>query len=93
VDRFIKTLGLLIIMLFLLASGIEATLDRLASSSHQNQVAIYGPTNAPLLLYTGDLDRFAEVSRVDPSRMPRFLCRTRNYQPTPLPVDASSTWL
>jgi hypothetical protein len=93
VARFLKTLGTLIVLLFLLASGIDATLDRLASSPHQNQMAIYGARNNELLVYTGDLNRFAEVGKVDPSQMPRFLRRAKNPGLVPALPDDGYRWL
>jgi hypothetical protein len=93
VDRFIKTLGLLIIMLFLLATGIDATLDRLASSSRHNTLTVYGQTNDELLVYDGDLARLGEIGQVDPGQMPRFLRRTHNSTRVPVSLDHGYTWL
>jgi hypothetical protein len=77
VDRFLKTFGILIVMLFILASGIDATLGRLASSPRQSQLALYGANNRELQVSTGDVNRLAEAKR------PGF---------APLP-DAGSGWL
>jgi hypothetical protein len=62
-NRFIKTLGLLIISLFFLSAGINATLDRLAHSSRGNQLAVFDRDGRVVAVYTGDLHELAQDER------------------------------
>jgi hypothetical protein len=91
VERFITTLGTLIIMLFLLTLSIEATLDRLASQPHPSQLAVYGPKGDEMAIYTGDINRLAQVGKMDPALMPRFLRRAKT--PMPAASDSGYRWL
>jgi hypothetical protein len=92
VDRFFKTFGILIVMLFILASGIDATLGRLASSPRQSQLALYGANSRELQVCTGDVNRLAEAGKIDTTQMPRFLLRAKRPGFAPLP-DSGSGWL
>jgi hypothetical protein len=69
-NRFIKTLGLLIISLFFLSAGINATLDRLVDSPRGNQLSIYDRDGCQVAVYTGDLHELAQAERA-----------LRDYQP------------
>ena len=86
-DRFVKHLSILIIMLFILATGIDVTLDRLAGSSHAGQYTIYESRNDGVVIYTGDLSRFAEVAKSDPRLMPKYLRRVRTSGATIISAD------
>ena len=61
-NRFIKTLSLLIISLFFLSASIDATLDRLARSPSQSQLAVFDHNGRTLVVYNGDI---AELTRAD----------------------------
>jgi hypothetical protein len=70
-DRFIKTLSLLIISLFLLGAGLNATLDRLADSPRGSQLSIYGRDGRVLAVYTGNLRDLEQVARANEITPPR----------------------
>jgi len=53
--RFFKTFALLIISLFLLVSGVDATLDHMAHSTSENTYTFYSNGGAPVLAYSGNL--------------------------------------
>jgi hypothetical protein len=56
VKRFLKTLALLIVSLFLVASGVDCALDRLSHSSTQSAVSVYNEQGRVVLAYNGDLN-------------------------------------
>ena len=62
-NRFIKTLGLLVISLFLLGAGLDATLDRLADAPRGSQLSVYGRSGRVLAVYTGNLRELARAER------------------------------
>jgi hypothetical protein len=64
-NRFVKTLSLLVIGLFLLGAGIDATLDRLNHSSQGNELAIYSDDGHLLAVFTGTLPQLAQADRAD----------------------------
>jgi hypothetical protein len=64
-NRFVKTLSLLVIGLFLLGAGIDATLDRLDHSPRGNELAIYSSDGRLLAVYTGSLAELAQAGRAD----------------------------
>lgn len=66
-NRFVKTLSLLIISLFLLGAGIDATLDRLAKSPQGNQLSLYGADGRVVAVYSGDLRDLMQIERADRS--------------------------
>lgn len=79
--RFFKILTLLIVSLFLLVSGVDATLDHMTRSAAQNSCAWYSEKGDTVLACTGDfpLDLKSCVKPPIPvERMPRviFLHRT-----------------
>jgi hypothetical protein len=62
-NRFIKTLGLLIISLFALSAGVNATLDRLDHSPRHSQLSLYSADGRVLAVYTGDIRELARAER------------------------------
>lgn len=86
-DRFIKQLSILIIMLFILATGINATLDHLAACSQGGQFATARVGNGAVVIYSGDLNRFADAIKVDQRQMPKFLRRVRLPAVTTISAD------
>jgi hypothetical protein len=68
VKRFLKVLVLLVVSLFMLMSGVDATLDHLTRSLSQSSYTLYDERGEILVSYTGDL----------------ALCHVgiRQYQPT-----------
>jgi hypothetical protein len=64
-NRFVKTLSLLVIGLFLLGAGIDATLDRLDHSSRANELAIYSDDGHLLAVFTGTLPELSQADRAD----------------------------
>ncbi len=53
-NRFLKIFCLLIVALFLLVSGVDATLDHLARSPGQNSFIWYNEKGEAVLAYDGD---------------------------------------
>jgi hypothetical protein len=53
--RFLKTLGLLVLSLFLLVSGVDAGLDHLSRSATQSSFTLYNEKGDAIASYTGDL--------------------------------------
>jgi hypothetical protein len=53
--RFLLSLGLLILTLAALATGVNAALDHLSKSSAQNSVVIYDEHGTALYAYSGNL--------------------------------------
>jgi hypothetical protein len=53
--RFLLTLGLLIVTLSALATGVNAALDHLTKSPAQNSVVIYDEHGTALYAYNGNL--------------------------------------
>lgn len=74
--RFLKTLSLLVISLFLVVSGVNAALDRLAHSSGQSSCTWYNEKGEVVLAYTGDLANFKSYGKPNPLVVPHFLHRT-----------------
>jgi hypothetical protein len=75
--RFIITLGLLIVSLFMLVTGVNAALDRVAKSPAQNSLVIYDDQGRPLFAYNGDLNDCTVSVRPSTSFVgPHFLHRT-----------------
>ena len=58
--RFLKVLVILVTSLFLLASGLNATLDRLSHSASQNSFCLYNHQGDAVVTYNGDL-RFSKI--------------------------------
>jgi hypothetical protein len=55
VKRFLKVFILLFVGLFLLVSGVDATLDQLSRSPVQNSYTFYSGKGHPIASYAGDL--------------------------------------
>ena len=55
-QRFPKIFTLLIVTLFLLVSGVDATLDHMTGSTAQNSFVWYNEKGAVTLAYNGDLN-------------------------------------
>lgn len=51
--RFLKTLTLLVVSLFLLVSGVNATLDRLTQSTEQTSFTFYNAKGNEVVAYNG----------------------------------------
>lgn len=64
-NRFVKTLGLLVISLFLLSAGINATLDRMAKSPNGSQLSLYAANGRVVAVYTGDVRDLMRAERAD----------------------------
>jgi hypothetical protein len=63
VKRFLKTLALLIISLFLVASGVNTALDRMAQLPREASFTIYNSGGLPILAYNGDLNQLKVCTR------------------------------
>ena len=74
--RFLKTFALLIVSLFLVASGVDAALDRLSHAATQNSVTVYNEQGGVILAYNGDLSVCKIYARPGPVAVPTFLHRT-----------------
>ena len=74
--RFLKTLALLIISLFLVVSGVDAALDHLSRSVTQNSFTVYSEEGAVVLAYNGDLSACKACVKPGPVAAPSFLHRT-----------------
>jgi hypothetical protein len=55
VKRFLQVATLLIIGLFVLVSGLDATLDHVARTPGQSSFTWYNEKGGPILAYSGDL--------------------------------------
>jgi hypothetical protein len=76
-SRFLKTLALLAVSLFLLVSGVEATLDHASRVSAQGSFVIYDDQGRALFAYEGDLNDCKVCVKPSASFIvPRFLHRT-----------------
>ena len=64
-NRFLKSLGILIVSLFLLASGMNVALEHLPTSPHP--VKILFTKNGDAVVYVGLISRLAELDRPDAS--------------------------
>lgn len=53
--RFLKTLTLLVVSLFLLVSGVNATLDHLTQATEQNSFTLYNTKGEAVVAYSGKL--------------------------------------
>jgi hypothetical protein len=63
VKRFLKTLAILIVSLFLVASGVDKALDRMAKSPHEASFTIYNTQGLPVLAYNGNLSQLKAFAR------------------------------
>jgi len=76
VKRFLTTFVLLIISLFLVASGVDAALDHLSHSVTQNSFTVYNEQGNVVLAYNGDLSACKAYARPGQVASPGFLHRT-----------------
>ena len=74
--RFLKTLTLLTMSLFLVVSGVDAALDHLAHSATQSSFIAYSEKGAVLVAYTGDLNAFKAYAKPGPVVVASLLHRT-----------------
>ncbi len=74
--RLLKTTGLLVIALFLLASGYNAALDRVGRSATQSSFTVYSETGAVILAYQGDLAACKAINKPAPVVAPALFHRT-----------------
>jgi hypothetical protein len=76
VKRFLKTLALLIVSLFLVVSGVDAALDHLSHSVTQNSFTVYNEQGTAVLAYDGDLSACKACVKLGPVAATNFLHRT-----------------
>jgi hypothetical protein len=74
--RFFRTLGLLVLGLFALLSGVNAALDHMTQSPAQNSVVIYDDQGHTLYAYNGNLNNCSVTLRPVANLGPHFLHRT-----------------
>ena len=74
--RFLKTLALLIVSLFLIVSGVDAGLNHLSHSVTQNSFTVYDEHGVVVLAYEGDLNACKAYAKPGPVAVPSFLHRT-----------------
>jgi hypothetical protein len=74
-NRFLKTFALLIVSLFLLVTGVDATLDRLERARLQNTYTLYSDEGAMVIAYNGDMDYCPSSFKPGPIIPHRFLHR------------------
>ena len=65
-NRFFKTFSLLLVILVLLVTGLNATLDRLAHTVQENNFTLYADSGRALYAYNGDLDVCEPYTRPEP---------------------------
>jgi len=76
VKRFLKTLALLIVSLFLVVSGVDAALDHLSHSVTQSSFTVYDEQGTAILAYDGDLSACKAYAKPGQIAVPGFLHRT-----------------
>jgi hypothetical protein len=76
VKRFLKTLVLLVVSLFLVVSGVDAALDHLSHANTQNSFTVYDEQGSVVLAYDGDLSVCKAYARPEPVAAPNFFHRT-----------------
>ncbi len=74
--RFLKTSALLVIGLFLLASGFDAALDSVERCSTQSSFTVYDEKGGVILAYNGDLAACKALSKPTPASTPVLFHRT-----------------
>jgi hypothetical protein len=68
--RFLKVFALLIISLFVLVSGVNTTLDRMAHAPSQGSFTVYSEKGQVLFAYSGNLKNSpVSTSLQQPARM------------------------
>jgi hypothetical protein len=76
VKRFLKTLALLTVSLFLVASGVDAALDHLSHSVTQSSFTEYNECDRVILAYNGDLSAYKACTKPGPAAAPILLHRS-----------------
>jgi len=76
VKRFLKTLALLTVSLFLLVSGVDAALDHISHSPMQGSFTVYNEQGGVLFAYEGDLSDCKVCLKPGSATIPAFLHRT-----------------
>jgi hypothetical protein len=76
VKRILKTAAFLVASLFLVASGFNAALDRIAHSATQSSFTVYSDQGGVVLAYDGDLANCKAYAKPGPAVTPGFLHRT-----------------
>ena len=74
--RFLKTLALLVVSLFLVVSGVDAALDHISHSQTQSCFTVYTAKGSIELAYDGDLNAFKAYAKPVAAAVPGFLHRT-----------------
>ena len=74
--RFLKISVLLIVTLALVASGVNAALDRMTQSPAQSSFTVYSEQGGVVLAYNGDLATSKAYAKTGPVVVPNFLHRT-----------------
>lgn len=74
--RLFKTAVLLVVSLFLVASGVDAALDQLAHCPTQSSLTQYSEQGDIVFAFDGDLCDCKALSKPCPSAVPGFLHRT-----------------
>jgi hypothetical protein len=76
VKRFLKTLLILVASLFLVASGVNVALDRIAHSTSQSSYTAYDERGAVIVVYRGDMTTSKAFAKPTPFIVPTFFHRT-----------------
>jgi len=76
VKRFLKTLALLIVSLFVLVSGVDAALDHISHSVTQSSFTVYNEQGGVLYAYEGNLSDCKVCLKPNLVPTPTFLHRT-----------------
>jgi len=74
--RFLKTLALLVVSLFLLVSGVDAALDHLSHSPSQSSFVVYSEQGNVLFAYEGNLNECKVCVKPGSATTPAFLHRS-----------------
>ena len=91
--RFLKVLVLLVVCLFLLMSGLNATLDHLTRLASQNSFTLYDERGAVLVSYTGDPALCPVRLRLGVPNQSNFLHRTSGGATSgPAAAPRSNVW-
>ncbi|MCE0483779.1 MAG: hypothetical protein LV479_06030 [Methylacidiphilales bacterium] len=89
-NRFSKFLGLLVLALFLIASGVDATLDHLAHSATQSSCTWYDGRGEIIAAYNGDLALYKADAK--PNSVPHFFHRTAGHVSLSSSGSAADRW-
>jgi hypothetical protein len=78
--RHLKVFVLLMISLFVLMSGVDATLDHLAHAPSQNAFASYNQKGQVVVAYSGDLNGCKAYTRLGNPASANALPRSSSYR-------------